>query len=376
MARPASSTTTGTMQARPAAGVVLDGSALAGQIKLTVDGREGADLLAGMIDCVIEHRRSTPASCTATFSNWGQTPTGVGYLHFGGETLDFGKTFNVAIGKAGLFHGRISTLEGGFPGGAAPDMGIVAEDALADLWENNGYRTFSDMSDAEVVRRIASEYGLSAQVSLTGPARRVIAQAGESDLEFLRARLVAIGAYCWIDARGWLCAVHEPGGREAAVVLNYGGNLADFRVRADVRGQSTTARARGWDVAAKASPSSGADQAMLASEIPATGRAGALIRETTFGSAERRLAKPALGTAAEVESAVRAAFADRARGLVAGVAQLAEARSILPGRRVDIRGVGTRFSGLYRVETVTHRFDRTRGWRTEITVERPWLGAP
>ncbi|MBL8414995.1 MAG: phage late control D family protein [Propionivibrio sp.] len=376
MARLASSTTTGTFRAKPDAVMASGGVALAGQLKVKVDGLEVPDLLAGMIDCVIEHRRTTPSSCTATFSNWGPTPTGVGYLHFGRVTLDFGKGFTVAFGEADLFHGRIATLEGGFPEGSPPVIRIVAGDALADLAEHNGFRTFSDMSDADVVRRVASEYGLSTQLRLTGPSRRVIAQAGESDLEFIRARLAAIGAYCWIDTRGRLCAVHEPGGREAAILLNYGGNLTEFCVRADVRRQSTAARARGWDIAAKESLSSSADQTVLTSEIPATGCAGAWIRESIFGSAERRLAEPALGSATEVESVARAAFADRAREFLTGIAHLADARQVLPGRRVDIRGVGPLFSGLYRIETVTHRFDLTRGCRTEFTVERPWLGAP
>lgn len=376
MARLASSTTTGTFQAKPDAVLVSGGVALAGQLKVKIDGLEVPDLLAGMIDCVIEHRRSTPSSCTATFSNWGQTPTAVGYLHFGRETLDFGKGFTVAFGKADLFHGRIESLEGGFPEGSAPVIRIVAGDALADLCEHNEFRTFSDMPDADVVRRVASEYGLSTQLGLTGPSRRVIAQAGESDLEFIRARLASIDAFCWIDTRGRLCAVHEPGGREAVIVLNYGGNLAEFSVRADVRRQSTAARVRGWDVRAKASPSSSGNQAVLAGEIPATGRAGAWIRESVFGSAERHLAEPALESATEVESVARAAFADLARGFLTGIAHLADARQVLPGRRVDIRGVGPLFSGLYRIETVTHRFDRTRGCRTEFTVERPWLGAP
>jgi len=331
MARLSSSTTTGTFRAKPDAVMASGGVALAGQLKVKVDGLELPDLLAGKIDCVIEHRRSTPSSCTATFSNWGPTPTGIGYLHFGRETLDFGKGFTVVIGKTDLFHGRIATLEGGFPEGSPPVIRIVAEDALADLAEHNGFRTFSDMSDADVVQQVASEYGLSTQLGLTSPSHSVIAQAGESDLEFIQARLAAIGAYYWIDTRGRLCAVHEPGGREAAIRLNYGGNLAEFCVRTDVRRQSTVTKVRGWDVAAKESLSSSANQMVLASEIPATGCAGAWIRESVFGSAERRLAEPASGSETEVESVARAAFADLAREFLTGIAHLADARQVLPG---------------------------------------------
>lgn len=348
----------------------------AGQFKLRIDGSDAPDLTAGLIDCVIEHRPSAPASCVATFVNWGQTPAGPGYLHFGRKTLDFGKALAVVNGSATLFQGRIAALEGEFPEGAAPVIRVTAEDALAGLWERNGFQAFSGMSDADVVRRIAADHGLRTQLSLAGPRREVIVQAGESDLEFLRARLDAIGAFCWVDARGRLCAVREPGGRETPIALTLGRNLIGYRVRADVRGQSTTVRASGWDVAAKAPVSATADRTVVAGEIPSNETDGSTIRESAFGMSERLLADSTGQSAAEVDAAARFAFARRAREFLLGVAETNDVREAYPGRGMNIQGVGPLFSGLYRVETVTHRFDQTKGWRSDYGVRRASLGNP
>jgi uncharacterized protein len=343
---------------------------------LTVGGAEIPALQTGLLDCVIEHRRSVPSSCTATFVNWGQTGTGPGYLYFGRRPIDFGVAFAVSIATGSLFQGRIAAIEGEFPDGTVARLRVTSEDALALLAERNGVRTFADATDADVVRRIAADHGLAAQVTLNGPSRRAIAQGGESDLAFLRARLAAVGAYCWIDGKGRLCAAHEPGGAEAAMVFPYGGTLRALRVAADVRGQSMRVQARGWDVAAKAAASSLADRTSVAAEIAANGSAGSAVREAAFGPAERLLPCPSARSTAHTQSLASTAFADRTRGFLSGVAELSGVQDLRPGRSVDLRGLGPLFSGLYRVEAVTHRFDGMKGWRTELAVERPWLGAP
>lgn len=365
-----SSTPTTALPVKPQAAL-----ARAPSIKLKIDGQEASALQSGLIDCVIEHRRSMPSTCVATFSNWGPTSNGAGFLHFGRQLLDFGKAFTVGIDRSALFHGRIAALEGEFPEGVPPRIRVTSEDALAALWEHNGFRSFSDVTDADVVQRIAADHGLSARIDMSGPTRAVIAQAGESDLAFLQARLDAAGAYCWIDATGRLRAARNPGGREAAIVLDFGGILRDLRIQADVRGQSTRVRARGWNVAGKGATSATADATTVAGEVGAGGTSGTAIRTTAFGAAERFEGTPAVISATETQTAAAVSFANRARTFVRGIASLGEVRDALPGRRVELRGVGGLFSGIYRIETVTHCFDTTAGWRSIFTIERPWLGA-
>lgn len=373
MAQPPSTTVQAPIQAGPS---LLPGApGFAPRAEIQVDGKVVPALQTDLVECAVEHRRSTPACCTATFSNWGETSAGTGYLHFGRTTFDFGKRFAVMLGTAGLFRGRIAALEGVFTEGAVPLFRMTAEDDLGPWWDRNGFRTFADVSDADVIGSLAAEYGLALQSSLRGPRRPLIAQSGESDLEFLRARLEALGAYAWIDARGRLCTATKPGGREAAMVVTYGATLRSFRAQADLRGQATRTTANGRDARTGAPVTATVDQAVIAGEIPAGATGGAALRAAAFGEADRRLARPLAGSVDEAQSIARIAFADRARSFLTGVADVALSET-LPGRRLDVRGAGPLFSGLYRIEAVTHRFDLVRGWRTELTVERPWLGAP
>jgi phage protein D len=55
------------------------------------------------------------------------------------------------------------------------------------------------VTDEAVIRQIAGEHGLTADVALTGPKHRVLAQLNQSDLAFLRDRARAVEAELWMD---------------------------------------------------------------------------------------------------------------------------------------------------------------------------------
>src|SRR5262249_19011960 len=142
--------------------------------------------------------------CEASFRNWG--PAGgstADYVYFDRKILDFGKTISVEFGPPGangpVFAGRISGIEANYAAATAPEILVLAEDRLQDLRMERRTRSFDNVTDADVVRQIASQHGLTAQVDADGPTHRVLVQLNQSDLAFLRERLAAIDAELWID---------------------------------------------------------------------------------------------------------------------------------------------------------------------------------
>src|SRR5206468_1209312 len=116
------------------------------------------------------------------FENWGTVGGSLGYLYFDRGRLDFGKDLGVTLDRATLFAGRITALEAAFPDGAPPELTVLAEDAFQDLRMTRRSRTFTQQSDAAVIRSIAGEHGLTADVDVTGPTHKVLAQLNQSDL--------------------------------------------------------------------------------------------------------------------------------------------------------------------------------------------------
>src|ERR1041385_4891832 len=91
-------------------------------------------------------------------------------------------------------------LEAAFPEGQSPEITVLAEDRFQDLRMNRRTRSFSDVSDSDVINQIATDHGLSPSVDLNGPTYKVLAQVNQSDLAFIRERARAIDGEVWMDA--------------------------------------------------------------------------------------------------------------------------------------------------------------------------------
>ena len=112
---------------------------------------------------VVEENTHGLYRCEAMFGNWGPKNGTTDFLHFDRQTLDFGKPIEISWEGKTLFEGRIFALEGNFPDAKAPEITILAEDVLQDLRMTRRTRTFTDVSDADVVRKLAADWEAWAQ---------------------------------------------------------------------------------------------------------------------------------------------------------------------------------------------------------------------
>lgn len=310
--------------------------------------------------------------CEVQFGNWGLTGNNVGFLFFDRQTLDFGASFAVQLGAQTLFEGKISALEGSFPEGSPPVITVLAEDGLEQLRRTRRTRTFADVTDATVFNTVASDHSLTADVQAPGPTYRVLTQLAQSDLAFARERARAIDAELWI-ARKTLSVRPHAARTTATSALSYGRELRSLTIAADLAGQCTDVTVGGWDVAAKTAISETSGDAALGNELQGN-LSGASTLARAFAARHEYVAHASPLTTAEARARSQALFRQAARRFVRGYAIAETSVKLRVGTRVTLDGVGDLFSGEYYVTHVVHRFDRTDGLRTELTVERPGLG--
>src|SRR5437764_1309943 len=122
---------------------------------IAVDSQDRAALSEGLLSLAVVEHTTGLYRCEAVFGNWGSTGSRIGFLHFDRSVLDFGKAFSIKLGSDAVFDGRIMGLEGLFPDGRAPRLGVLAEDRFQDLRMTRRSRTFLNMTDAAVFDRIA-----------------------------------------------------------------------------------------------------------------------------------------------------------------------------------------------------------------------------
>ncbi|MDH5264564.1 MAG: contractile injection system protein, VgrG/Pvc8 family [Betaproteobacteria bacterium] len=341
---------------------------------IAIDGAESAALQGGLLDLVIREAASGLYRCEALFNNWGMAGGQTGFLHFDRRALDFGKGFEVRLGRDKLFAGRIMALEGEFPEGAPPRIRVLAEDRLQDLRMARRTRSFENVSDAQAITRVAQDHGLTPQVNLSGPTYKVLAQVNQSDLAFVRERARATGGEVWVDG-STLHVDARPGRAAASFKLAIGATLREFRVTADLASQCTKLTVGGWDVSAKEAIKGEAEASAAAGEVGGD-EGGAAILQNALGERKQSVAHAAPLASDEARAIAKARFLAAARRFVVGQGVAETDVRLRVGATVELEGLGPLFAGKYYVAATCTRFDSQRGLRTEFTAERPGLGRP
>lgn len=341
---------------------------------IAIGGSLNSGLTAELIALRIDEDVDGLYRCETRFGSWGLVGGNLGFTYFDRQTLDFGVPFEVRLGPQTLFSGAVSALEGGFPEGSAPVITVLAEDRFEELRKTRRTRTFANVTDADVLRTVANDHGLTADVQASGPQHRVLTQLAQSDLGFARERARAIDVELWVT-NGTLSARPRSARTTATATLSYGSELRSFTVAADLAGQRTDVTVGGWDVAAKQAISEVADDNALGSELKG-GLSGASLLSSAFSARHEYVAHAVPITSAEARARAEALFVQAARRFVRGHAVAETAPALRVGAHVTLDGVGDLFTGEYYVTHATHRFDRSLGLRTDLTVERPGLGRP
>ena len=269
--------------------------------------------------------------------------------------------------------GRVHAVGADYPAGGPPCLQVLAADNLQAWADARHSRRFDKVLDADILRQLAAEHGLVADVDLPGQIQPVVVQMDASDLDFAQQRALAADARFRVDGSRLL--VRRFDASEAPVpVLALGQSLSSFSVMADLRGQPTRLTMGGWSVATGRS---------VATEVVLSGRsmdvAGGVRADQwqarAFG--ERRLSMADLrpATATQAKAAGQILLAQQARRFVQAQARVAGAvAGLRVGGQVDLQGVGPLHGGRYRVMQLVVRFDPAAGVVTELALTRNALG--
>ncbi len=339
--------------------------------------QDKAALTGGLLGMLIVEHINGIYRLEALFGNLGNKNNAVDFLHFGRRTLEFGKAIEITYEGNTLFKGKITGLEAKFSAETPPQLNVLAEDRFQDLRMTRRTKTFTDVSDADLIRQIAGDHRLQAKVSVSGPTHKVLAQLNQSDLAFLRDRARAIDAELWMEG-DTLNARSRPARGSGVLQMIHGqGNqssLTEFSVIADLAGQRTSLGVSGWDVSSKSAINHEATDSVMQSELNNEDN-GASILKSAFGERKEAVEHAVPFTPQEAQVAAESFFKMRARRFVVGRGVAKTDNRIRAGNFVDLQGIGPLFSGKYYLVEVRHLFDEN-GLRTEFTAERPGLGKP
>lgn len=339
---------------------------------INIGGQDDSALSTGLVSVVIRENTNGLYRSEVLFDNWGEKNNGLDFLYFDRQTLDFGKALKIKFGADTFFEGRIMAVEAQFGAVRTPQINVLAEDRFQDLRMTRRTRTFADASDSDVINQIASDHGLTPNVSVNGPTYKVLAQINQSDLAFLRERARTIDAELWMTGSTLNARSHTDRGNGALEMI-HGGKLHEFSVIADLAMQRTSVSVNGWDVSSKSALQHESDDSIISGELNGD-TSGPSILRSALGARKESLVHTIPLTSQEAQSTADAYFKMSARRFVVGHGVAETDVNLRAGSYVNLSGVGSMFSGKYYVTEVRHMFDRSRGLRTEFTAERPGIG--
>lgn len=268
-------------------------------------------------------------------------------------------------GEATIFDGEIVELEPEF--GATQRLVVRAFDRLHRLARGTHARSFVNVGDDDLVRRIAGEAGLSAEIR---PAPREIyayvLQANETNLAFLQRRAAALGYLLYVEGSTLYCVAPEP--QRQPIELAWGDTLYEFRPRMSTIGQVSKTIVRGWDPVAKREVLGEARGGSVAPRVGLDGDGGAVAQRAFQIEAQDQVADRPVRSHALADQLALAAAERHTSRFVEAEGLCAGQPGLIAGATVAIGGVGQRFGGSYVVTSATHRTSAGQGYQTDFTI--------
>jgi len=150
------------------------------------------------------------------------------------------------------------------------------------------------------------------------------------------------------------------------VDLRFGENLIDFQARLTTAEQVSEVAARGWDPASKKAIV-GKKSALSPDIVKVNNKDGKATAKAAFGESEECVIDYAVRTVDEANLQAQSVLDTRGHAFFAAEGTCRGNPNIRAGTKVEIRGIGTRFSGTYRVSRSVHRYDIS-GYNTRFEI--------
>jgi phage protein D len=281
--------------------------------------------------------------------------------------LQLGKELEIKAAATGdratstLFKGQIVSLEPEF----TPEGVVIVARALDKghkLQRVRKVRTFQQVTASDMVSKVASEAGLSADVTNTDVTHEFFQQSAETDWDFV-ARLARMHDYrFYVDDQ--TLHFEPPAGEGAPVTLTWQDNLISFRPRVSGVQQVQTVNVRAWDPKNKQAVTGNASSGTPTSQAGVTRSSVA----NDLGGGTTMLVDRVAANNGEANALAKSALNSRADAYLEAEGTAFGDPKVRAGSTVEIKGVGTKLGGKYVITSSTHTYKGKSGYQTTFQI--------
>lgn len=289
-------------------------------------------------------------------------------------TFEFGKPVEIYMGYTGnlplklMLRGMITSIQTSFPSSGLPQINISGYDLSYPMTKGKRSDNWTDQTDTQVVKLIASRYGLDIKAEDTKVKQPKTEQSQESDFQLLEKLAERNGFEMYVYDKT-LYFQAPKNNVPAMVTLEWGKGLVSFAPEINISEQISKVEVRGWDVHKKAEilgvAKSGDEPGREAGRRSGAEYVKAVVKDDDAGSLKIRIP---VFSKQEAEQRAKAILKKRAEMLVQGSGESIGLPEIMADTNVELKGLGKMFSKTYYVDQSTHTIS-TSGYKTSFKVK-------
>jgi uncharacterized protein len=290
-----------------------------------------------------------------------------------------------------LLRGAFTSLEPTFPSSGAPTLAVRGLNALHKLRRKQNSQTWKGRCDSEIAQTIGDDpkrfplpVVISPQALGKEYQRPYVAQTTQYDIDFLLLRAKRLGYVVTIregdenasDERGKKTHLYfgpsegrQPGNTDPLYKLRCGASLVEFKPTLTTANQIKSVTVKGWNRDTK-QPVTGF--ASLDDDALSINKGLHYLLKASEPREEIVVEKP-VDKKPDADRLARAILLDRHKQMVKASATCVGLPSLVAGTKVEIEGLGARFSGTYFVTATTHSFGES-GYLTRFDARREEVG--
>ncbi|MFI8221225.1 VgrG-related protein [Streptomyces sp. NPDC085932] len=350
------------------------------------------DLQLRVLRAVVDSRRNAPTMIEISFRDDEADVLERAGLRIGVHVEVWASPSGPGAQAALVGGGEVTALEGDYV-----DLSVIttvrAYDRSHRLQRGSRVRTFVNMTDSDIARRIAEEAGLPVgTIEATRTSHTHLGQMNQTDWDFLSWRCREIGYEFGLDEGGFFFRpVSARGGAPLPLKLQH--NLRAFRPRVTAAALVPELEMRVWDPLRARAVSTQAKTDGTAVDLTGADVTSTLEADgdrprppatapapSTLGPAPSANGLILTGTSPAAGAAIAAASREALQGPAGRLGgSLAEAQAVTwgdprlrPGAEVKITGPPRPFAGNWSVNCARHVFDLTEGgYRTHLQLGDP-----
>ncbi len=285
------------------------------------------------------------------------------------ETFNLGDEIKISMGinqNVAMMTGEITSLEPQF--GESCTMEIRGFDRMHKLRFGTFRRSFAEMTDSDIVSSIVQEAGLTVKADSTSTVHPYVFQNNISNYEFLRRRASECGFEIMVDNKTFVFRQSQESS-SPVVTLEYGLDLERLSISMKALTEGSSVEVRGWDVLNKTEISASATSGNELSLMKGS-KSGFAMSGQAFSDSATVLSSTPVVDASHAETIAKAVYNARLREFLSAEGSTNGNPGIRAGKTIEIKGLGTKFSGVYYVVSSTHTISSRDGYSTTFKLRR------